>query len=75
MFVLSCYYRRTFCSRSILMQSCPGRYFHTGLLYNLSFFFFFQQVTCHTVASFDITENAAMDLFYATKIPSYIHKV
>lgn len=26
MFALLCYYRRTFCSRSILMLICPGRY-------------------------------------------------
>lgn len=64
------------------MQSCPGRYtkvfcitfsfFGFGL--GVGFFFTFEQVTCHIVASFDTTQNAAMDLFYVTKIPSAIHE-
>lgn len=71
MFALLCYYRGTFCSRSILMQSCPGRYTKVFCITFSFFFFSFEQVTCHIVASFDIAQNAAMDLVSVTKIPSY----
>lgn len=66
------YYRRTSSCRSILTPCCPGR--HTKVFCIIFSLFFFEQVTCHIVTSFDIMQNTALDLFYVTKIPFYIHQ-